>query len=148
MSLPNIQVNLAVAGYPGQWYTPLFFGTVAATGGKFIADAVAALSGERVASSFSLPDWPVRSGFFGSLIYTFLAHWSRLLAPELAEAQTTAAATAPREVGRVVARAPRPRLDTVGCTQVPEQQRLAPLARGGAAGRAAGGRGELYLWEP
>ena len=81
-----MQVNLAVAGYPGQWYTPLFFGTVAATGGKFIADAVAALSGERVASSFSLPDWPVRSGFFGSLIYTFLAHWSRLLAPELAEA--------------------------------------------------------------
>ena len=87
-------VDAGVKAHPGQWYTPLFYGTVAATGGKFIADAVAAISGESTLSSFYMPEWAVRSGFIGSVVYVLLAYsplgdYEPLLEAELAAAAVT-----------------------------------------------------------
>lgn len=64
------RIDVSESQYPGVIAAALFIGTISATGGKLLVDLIQQLTGKLKGNSeIAEPGFPIRSGFFGSLLY-------------------------------------------------------------------------------
>jgi hypothetical protein len=76
------RVDISEEMFPGVVAAALFIGTVAASGGKLLVDLIQHFTGElKGASEVTEPGFPLRTGFFGSLLYWLTVHFFGVLKP-------------------------------------------------------------------